>query len=57
MKNSKEFVANIADMENASQEIVISFNKEVLYTSLLIGWLLIHTKRRLEGNNTPRRLG
>ena len=52
VRNSKEFVANVAGMEIAPEEIMISFDVEALYTSLPIDRVLKHTQRRLEEDRT-----
>ena len=45
VKNSKEFIANVAGMDIAPEEDV-SFDAEALYTSLPIDRVLKYTQRR-----------
>ena len=43
VKKRKEFITNIADMEIAPDEVMIRFDMEALYTSLLIDQVLKYT--------------
>ena len=46
VKNSKECIANVAGMDIAPEEVVISFDVEALYTSVPIDRVLKYTQRR-----------
>ena len=51
VKNRKEFIANVAGMDIAPEEVMISFDMEALYMSLPIDRVLKYTQRRLESDN------
>ena len=52
VKNSKEFIADVAGMKIEPEEVMISFDVEALYTSLPIDRVLKYTQRRLESDDT-----